>query len=219
VSLYRAHLNGTGHEHLIRDSLYVHAFRNAADASLETLDNRLRRAAGATLSRIGAADLRALEPALSHDFKAAVVIEGQARAISPGQIGQVLSGKLRQMGGEIERAEVRAIAPAEGGGWRIETQGGGQHAPKLVIAMGVWSAELLKPLGVRIPLEAERGYHVSFTDPGVTLNNSIMDVDMKVVASSMDEGLRIAGTAEFAGLDAPENDRRIRALVTTAVCA
>ena len=82
--------------------------------------------------------------------------------------------------------------------------------------MGVWSPELLKPLGVRIPLQSERGYHVRFTEPGIELNNSVMDVDMKVVASSMADGLRVAGTAEFAGLDSPISESRLKALVTLA---
>jgi len=45
------------------------------------------------------------------------------------------------------------------------------------------------------------------------LNNSVMDMDLKMVASSMEEGVRIAGTAEFAGLDYPKNQKRISGLV------
>ena len=216
ITLFRHHLHGTGHEGLIRDSYYIHAFRKAAAARLDTFDNQLRRSAGAELDRIGATELRALEPALSPEFQAAIVIKGQARALSPGRIGQVLADKLRKMGGEILRAEIRSIRPKEGGGWTIETDRGSLTAPKLVLAMGVWSAQLLKPLGIRIPLQSERGYHVCFGDPGIILNNSIMDVDMKIVASSMEDGLRVAGTAEFAGLDAPENETRIKALVKVA---
>jgi D-amino-acid dehydrogenase len=65
-------------------------------------------------------------------------------------------------------------------------------------------------LGVRVPLEAERGYHLVFTDPGLTLNHSILDADRTFVTSSMEMGVRSAGTAEFAGLDAPPNYRRAR---------
>ena len=216
VSLYRQHLAGTGHEDLIRDSYYIHVFRNADAASLDSLDNRLRRAAGAELERVGPADLRALEPALSHDYKAAIVIKGQARALSPGRIGKVLAEKFQRLGGLLQRASVREIRPAEGGGWTCVTDAGHVTTPKLVLAMGVWSAELLKPLGIRIPLQSERGYHVSFTAPGITLNNSIMDTERKYVASSMEDGLRVAGTAEFAGLDAPINEKRLQGLVTLA---
>lgn len=216
ITLYRRHLAGTGHEGLLRDSLYIYAYRNGQVARLDTLDHELRRAAGAGIARVGGDELRRLEPALSRDYQAAVVVEGQARALSPGRIGKVLSEKFRALGGEIQQATVREIRPLEQGGWCYVADGARHEVPRLVLAMGVWSAELLRPLGIRIPLQAERGYHVCFTKPGVALNNLVMDVDMKFVASSMEEGLRVAGTAEFAGLDAPMDERRAKVLATQA---
>ncbi|UWQ91874.1 FAD-binding oxidoreductase [Rhodobacteraceae bacterium M382] len=216
VDLFRQHLAGTGHEDLVQDSYYVHAFRNSEAANLDTVEYRMRRDKGADLERITAADLQSLEPALTHDFQAAILIKGQARALSPGRIGTVLADKFRAMGGEILRQSVRAILPIEGGGWRYVTDSGEETVPKLVLAMGVWSAELLKPLGINIPMQSERGYHVSFQNPGLALNNSVMDMDMKFVASLMEDGLRVAGTAEFAGLDAPINQSRLDGLVKLA---
>lgn len=215
VSLFRQHLAGTGREDLIRDSIYVHAFRNPAEADLLDLGYAIRREKGARIERIGAADLRDLEPDLSPEFQAAILIHDQARAMSPGEIGTVLADKFRRMGGEILRRTVTAIRPTEWG-WVCDTPEGELKSPKLVLALGVWSARLLKPLGINIPLESERGYHVSFPDPGVSLNHSVMDMDMKFVASSMADGLRVAGTAEFAGLDAPENEKRLTGLIRLA---
>jgi len=216
IDLYRRHLKGTGHEVLIRDSYYVHAYRDASAARLDTLDTELRRRAGAEVERIDAADLRALEPALSPDFTAAVLIKGQARALSPGQLGAVLADKFQQLGGRLRQTSVQSLHRQDDGGWLCRTDQGDLKAAKIVLAMGVWSARLLSPLGVHIPLEAERGYHVTFTKPGITLNHSVMDAEMKFVASSMTDGLRVAGTAEFAGLDAALNKRRLDGLVRLA---
>ncbi len=216
VEGFRLHLAGTGHESLVKDSYYVHASRNPEEADLNSLGNRLRAAQGADMERIGAAELRDLEPALTPEFQAAILIKGQARALSPGRIGAVLAEKFQSMGGDIQTRTVRGILPAETGGWTYTTDAGQDWTPKLVLAMGVWSGELLKPLGIKIPMESERGYHVSFRSPGVALNNSIMDMDMKFVASSMEEGLRVAGTAEFAGLDRPVNQKRLDGLVELA---
>ncbi|UWQ35483.1 FAD-dependent oxidoreductase (plasmid) [Leisingera sp. M527] len=216
VEGFRVHLAGTGHEDLVQDSYYVHASRNPDEADLNSTGNRLRAAQGAEMERIGAAELRDLEPALTPEFQAAILIKGQARAVSPGRIGTVLAEKFRSMGGEILQQTVRGILPAQTGGWTYTTEAGQEWTPKLVLAMGVWSGELLKPLGIKIPMESERGYHVSFKNPGVALNNSIMDMDMKFVASSMEEGLRVAGTAEFAGLDQPLNQKRLDGLAELA---
>lgn len=212
VSLFRSLLQGTGHEHLLRDSYYVHAFRSTESAGELSSDYTMRQELGAPIERIGAGDLRDLEPDLSQEFQAAILLKGQARATSPGRIGTVLAEKFSTLGGEIIREEVTAIRPETEGGWSYDTASGRRQTPKLVLALGAWSAQLLKPLGIRIPLEAERGYHVSFADPGVRLNHSVMDMDMKFVASSMEEGLRVAGTAEFAGLDAPINQKRLDGL-------
>ncbi|AHD03494.1 NAD(P)/FAD-dependent oxidoreductase [Leisingera methylohalidivorans] len=216
VDSYRLHLAGTGHEDLVQDSYYIHASRNPEEADLNSTGNRLRAAQGAEMERIGAAELRALEPALTPEFQAAVLIKGQARATSPGRIGTVLAEKFQSIGGEILTRTVRGILPSETGGWTYTTGAGQEWTPKLVLAMGVWSGELLKPLGISIPMESERGYHVSFRNPGVALNHSVMDMDMKFVASSMLEGLRVAGTAEFAGLDQPVNQKRLDGLVQLA---
>lgn len=216
VSLFRQHLAGTGQENLIRDSYYVHAFRDGKAADPNSIDYAMRRAKGAEIERISAATLRRLEPSLSQEFKAALIIKGQARALSPGRLGTVLAEKFQRLGGELVQQSVRAIHPVESGGWRYHSEQGEGWTPKLVLSMGVWSTELLKPLGVHIPLQSERGYHVSFSNPGVDLNHSVMDMDMKFVASSMEEGLRVAGTAEFAGLDAPINKKRLEGLIHLA---
>ncbi|MGB0902956.1 NAD(P)/FAD-dependent oxidoreductase [Halocynthiibacter sp.] len=216
VTLFRQHLAGTGHENLLQDSMYVHAFRDARHANINSTDYEIRREKGAELEIIQAADLRDLEPDLNPDFKAAILIKGQARALSPGRICEVLTDKFRALGGTVLQAEIKAILPQDDQSWKISTSAGLLESPKIVLAMGVWAAELLKPLGIHIPMEAERGYHVEFSDPGVQLNNSIMDMDMKFVGSSMEGGLRVAGTAEFAGLDQPANDKRLQGLIKLA---
>ena len=90
VGLYLELLKGSGHESLLRDSYYVHAFRQGEQANLDSLDYKLRRAKGAELEKINRQDLLELAPALSDQFQAAILIKGQARNLSPGKIGQVL---------------------------------------------------------------------------------------------------------------------------------
>ena len=156
-----------------------------------------------------------LEPALSRTITAAPVLD-------QGQQARVAwirerSGKhaCQQSAVDGRRAStartVKRLSPINvtaAGRWRNATEDVEMTAKCLVIAAGAWSARLLSPLGVHVPLEAERGYHLVLRDPGVTLNNSIMDTEHKFVASSMRAGVRCAGTAEFAGLDAPPDYRR-----------
>lgn len=207
IDLYRKHLNGTGHEHLIRDSAYVHAFRDARRASLDDLGYRIRKERGATLELVGADELRRIEPALSHDFAAAVLIHNQARAVSPGRLGAVLAEKAMRMGAEFVRDEIRSIRSSDAV-WTVECAARSYRAEQLVLSLGAWSVDILKSLGANVPLMTERGYHIEYASADFTLNNSIMDVDAKVVASSMEYGLRVAGQAEFAANDTPPNPKR-----------
>lgn len=218
IDLYRRHLDGTGHGGLIRDACYVHAFRDGRKATLDGLDARLRLERGAAMEVVGRDRLAEVEPALGPAFAAAIVIAGQARVLSPGRLGRVLADKARGLGATILRARVTGIG-RDGDGWAIRTGDGVLTAPSVVVAMGAWSGDLLAGIGRRVPLMAERGYHVAFARPGIEIRHSVMDVDAKVVASSMEDGVRVAGQAEFAPLDAPADPGREARLTRIARAA
>lgn len=212
IDLYRRHLSGTGQDHLVKDAYYIHAFRAAHQADLSDLGYRLRKEKGAEMEVVGPEDLRTLEPALGPDFNAAILIKGQARADAPGTVCAAIAEKARALGVEFFTDEVHDLTPCEAG-WRIHCASGPRHSERVVVAMGIWSAALLKGTGLNLPLQAERGYHVQFEDPGVALTHSVMDVDRKVVLSTMEGRIRIAGQAEFAAIDAPPDPAR-KALLT-----
>ncbi len=212
IALFKKHLAGTGHEDLVRDSYFVHAYRDASKVNTDGLEWDLRRGRGADVSVTDGAELRRIEPALSTVYKAAILIKGQARARDPGRIGSVLTEKFRALGGEVERRAVKGLTPLAKG-WKIDTDQGPTEADDVVISAGAWSADLLKSLGVKVPLRPERGYHIMFENPQVELNNSVLDVDMKFVSSTMTGGLRSAGTIEFTRRDAPPTERRANMLI------
>ncbi len=212
VELYRRHLAGTGKEHLLRDSYYLQVHRKPLAIDPDDLTIRLRAERGAPMEIVDGDQLREIEPALSGDYQSALVIKDQARALSPGDLGKALADKARTMGALVKRMDVKRLSPVENGGWRIETAEGNLDAVHLLIAAGPWSTGLLEPLGIDLPLAYERGYHLEFRNPGVELKHSIMDLEHKFVTSAMSSGIRSAGTAEFAGIDTPPDDRRAEIL-------
>ena len=216
VDLYRQLLEGTGSEHLIVESMYVHVSRNEDAVDLNSLAWKLREERGVPIEVVGPERLREVEPDLSPAYKTGVLMKGQARAIDPGGVGKALAEKAKRMGADFLKAGVHRIEQSPTGEWNIHTDAGERKAVNLIIAAGAWSARLLEPLGYDLPLEAERGYHLIFQNPGITVNNSIMDADAKFVASSMAAGVRCAGTAEFAGLDALPDYRRAQVFVRLA---
>jgi D-amino-acid dehydrogenase len=210
LDMYHQLLRGTGAESLAKDCYYLHVYRSADGANPDALGWRLRQERGVPLEVMTGDEVRELEPELSPQIKSAMVIKQQGRTINPGRLGKVLAAKAEAQGVKFLRGKVEEIIPESDGACRIETDQGSYNTKTVVLAAGAWSAKLLFSLGIRMPLEAERGYHLVFKDPGLSLTHSIMDADRKFVASSMEMGVRAAGTAEFAGLDAPPNYRRAR---------
>ena len=81
-------------------------------------------------------------------------------------------------------------------------------ASAVVICSGAWSAKLVHPLGVKVPLQSERGYHIDLWSPSVTPQMPIMIAAGKFVATPMEGRLRFAGVLEFGGLNAPRSKLR-----------
>ena len=205
VAAYKKRLDGTGKEHLVCDSLYVHVYRNPKSASLDHLGWQLRQARQVPIELIDKAALREIEPEIADQYQAAILIKQQGRASDPAGIGIALAEKALAKGASHLQTKVQEINPYQGEGCRLVTDQGEYKAEKIVLAAGVWSCRLLERFGIKLPLEAERGYHLVLRNPGVTINNSVMDAEQKYVASLMKAGVRVAGTAEFAGIDAAPN--------------
>lgn len=208
VEYFRQLLAGSGHESLVADSSYLHVTRRPDGLNENDAGWRMRREHGAPLRVVGPAEIREMEPDLSPDFVKGIVIGAQGRVTNPGRLVKVLGERVLDGGGRFRRVDVKAAQPRPGGGALLHTDGGVIEAPRLVIAAGAWSRKLVAAFGMNVPLQGERGYHMEFRDPGVAINNSVHDADRVFVASSMEGGVRCAGTSEFNHLDAAPDWRR-----------
>ena len=207
IDLYRKHLNGTGHEGLVKDTLYLHLVRNEKDATLDDLGYRIRLQKGVKIEIVKGPILRELEPFLSSKFEAGIVTHDVARCLSPGRLGAVLARKAKVQGADIIKDEILEINRT-GENWYLKGKECQYTSQSLVIAAGAWSRELLSIIGVSVPLIAERGYHIHCTEPGIEVNNSVVYSEGGVIASSMEGGVRVAGQAEFGPIDAPPDPQR-----------
>lgn len=201
-----------GCDNLVARSHYLHAYRSRAAYEADALAWQLRRELGIGVRELNADELRDAEPALGDGFACGVLLEGHAIALDPGGLVRGLASDFTARQGRLRRAEVRALEVSGDGEVTLHTDVGEITADTLVLAAGAWSARLARQLGHRFPLVAERGYHVMYAQPGVQLRQPVMFAEAKFVANSMAHGLRLAGTAEFAGADRPANPKRWKAL-------
>jgi D-amino-acid dehydrogenase len=82
-------------------------------------------------------------------------------------------------------------------------------ARQVLIACGAHSARLTAALtGKKVPLDTERGYHLMLPHEHGRLPFAVTSLERKFIMTPMTDGLRLAGTVEFAGLDRPPNMER-----------
>jgi len=147
-------------------------------------------------------DLAELEPHLQGYAGALWTTEAGAVA-DPGAACEAYARLFLDGGGRIETAAVRCLVPGRRG-VAVETDAGRLSAPVTVVALGAWSARALAPLGYRIPLVAERGYHRHFAPvEGRPLGRPVHDVGGGYVVAPQRRGLRLTSGTELSPIDAP----------------
>ena len=200
---------GTGAERWLKSHDYVFIYRRSADIRADNFARTVRREHGFEAREIGRDELLDLAPGLGPDYTAGLYYTNHGFCANPGAYVKDLAGHFVAQGGILECAEVTAIhsqsVPVE-----VVAQGRTFTGDQVVIAAGAHSARLAAMVGVRFPLEAERGYHVEFEASNRTPKVPMMVSDKKLVVAPMAGGLRLAGLAEFGGLDAPESAAPIR---------
>ncbi len=161
--------------------------------------------------------LRQIYPEISPGVSHGLLIPGNAFTVSPQRLVRTLGRLLVDAGGEIIAERALKVIPRGGGdGFLIMTNIANHTARRIVLATGAWTRELLDPLGIRIPLETERGYHAMMPSPNITLKIPMSIKNRGFGLTSMEEGLRAGGTVEFGGLRAEPDERRAMLLVTHA---
>ncbi len=122
-------------------------------------------------------------------------------------------GELLEMeGGRIVGEKALKLLPMEGGGWFVFSNIDNHRVDAVVVATGAWSRSLLDPLGVKVSLQAERGYHAFLPEPTTTLSLPVSFKSRGFALTPMEGGLRAAGTVEIDDLDAPPDERRVQVL-------
>ena len=210
-------LLGDGLYHdLIRPSGQVHVWEDEAESPSEQVERQVRARHGIESQALSADDLRQMFPGIARDIKRGLLIPGNGYTVSPQRAVRSLAELYRAAGGEIIDERAMKLIPRAEGGFMVMTNVANRGAPHVVVAAGAWSAQLLSPLGVHVPLETERGYHAMLFGPSVRPPMPISSKDRGFGITPMEDGVRIAGTVEIAGLDAPPNEQRAKVLVEHA---
>lgn len=197
----------------ISGQLYVSSKPGPMDSELA---RELRQTAGIRAEHITGGDIRDLEPSLSSEYQTALLLPDNGTCLNPQRLVQTIAAHVQRNGGTVLEGEVHGFRFGPNGPVAAQTSLGEVSFKHLVLAAGAWSNRLSKQLGLDVLLEAERGYHVTLTDPGLMPRRPVTNRDFSFATAPMEMGLRFAGTAEYAGLDAAPNWGRAHVLLKHA---
>ena len=199
---HQALTSGTDAAKWIQESDYIFVYKDRAAYEADAYTWELRRLAGFVPELIEGDAVQEAEPILSRDMKLLAVMKNHGFILNPGSYVADLARVFQEMGGTLVKGSVRDFDLSGGHIRAVDTDQGRFTCDQAVLATGVWSKPLMKKLGIKVPLEAERGYHIEFKNPNQLPNNPMMIASTKFVATAMDNGLRCAGIVEYGGLNA-----------------
>ena len=199
---HKALAEGTIAEKWIVPSDYLFLYENRAHFEGDAFGWEIRRKHGFHWEELEGKAFQAYDPVFSEDIGFAAKLADHGHIIDPGRYVKDLAAHVEANGGKIMRANVEDVVRENGQVTGVRAGGETIACDTAIVTAGVWSGPLAKRLGVSVPLESERGYHIELVEPSAMPRSPVMVAAGKFVATPMDGRIRLAGIVEFGGLDA-----------------
>ena len=183
-------------------------FDSDQPGEMELAERGLDRKFGHEVSFYDQAGLQKVYPGLSSAVKRGMLKYGNGHTFSPARLNLALADVLRRDGAQFIAEKAVKIIP-QGSRWQVMTNCGLHETGQLVVAAGIWSRDLLSSLGVKISLTSQRGYHAMLPVGAAEVGIPFIHRGRGIGMTPMTEGLRIAGTVEFGGVDGLPDQARV----------
>jgi D-amino-acid dehydrogenase len=215
LKLHREWIVKAGAPQRIRETGWLKAWRGDVTASAKAQQAALAEF-GVESEVLDRQTISALEPNILPVYRTGLLHTETASVDSPGNVVKAYARMFAGAGGQIRASEIKSVVP-DGEGWRAVLSDGELRSRHVVVALGPWSADLLRTLGYRAPLAFERGYHQEFKpNPARQLLRPIHDADIGFLMTPMEQGVRVTSGVELTDRDAPSNLAQLEASVAAA---
>jgi D-amino-acid dehydrogenase len=173
-------------------------------------DAALLRGFGLTVDEFGGAEARRREPAFTEHVVAAIHYVDSAIA-EPRRYVVELADRATRHGASVRTsAQVSRIEMRDGRFITAHLNNGDVVTGEtLVLAAGSWTTNLAAAIGVNVPMQPAKGYHLELTAPRPIVSTACVLAERAVAATPMNSGLRLAGTVELSGLNHHLVQRRL----------
>jgi len=203
VAEHKLLLDESGAMKYLRENGWLTIYRS--DAAFEAMQPQLEFGAtiGVAAEALDTGAVLALEPSLHPVFRHALMWPDVASLSNPLMVTRAYAARFAALGGRFVNGDARSLRRSENR-WRVDTEQGPVDAGDVVVALGPWSTDVLKPLGVEIPLGIKRGYHRHYATSGnAALSRPVIDIEYGYALAPMEQESRLTTGAEFAARDAP----------------
>ncbi len=200
-----------GAQDLFRQNGCLYVYDSRAAFAGASWDVALRRHHGIRQEVLAPEAVAALEPNLP-PFPGGGLFFRDAMSLSdPGAMMRRLTAGAKAAGVRFLTASIGRIERVAEG-VRATNTGFSLVAKTVVIAAGAHSKALAAQAGNRVPLDTERGYHVEYDMKTLPVSRPVCPAARGLYLVPMQGRLRVAGTVELGGVNAPANPRRIALL-------
>jgi glycine/D-amino acid oxidase-like deaminating enzyme len=192
-----------------RECLYLYSSAKTFESSASTLE--LRRSLGVDFQVYNSAEVRQLEPQLDSIFDRGVMFNGSWFLSDPSLFLNSLQEWLIESGMQVQRCAVNELKP-QANGVLLKTTTGDVGSDFVAVCAGAFSQPFASQCGDHLPLETERGYHITYPGTSGLISRPIGWAERGLYMTPMEQGIRVAGTVELGGMGPIKNDRLLRLL-------
>ena len=206
----------SGATRYLRKTGWLKLYRSDAGFAAIARELSLAGEYGVAHQRLDRDGALAMEPSLGLVFRHAVYWPGAASISNPLAVTRAYAARFGALGGVVLTGDARSLHRSDGH-WRIDTAGGPLDAEQVVVALGPFAPDVLRRLGVKLPLGIKRGYHRHFRPAGnASLARPVVDAEVGYCLAPMEQGIRLTTGAEIAARDAPPSPAQFRRLMPAA---
>lgn len=195
----------------LRQTHYMRVWENAQGVGAARAEQDFYCAWGIGAQFADSEQVAALEPALRGRINHAILLPDAHRVGDPYLLSEALFKRFIERGGVLRQEQVHSLRPVDS---QVElVSASTMHTfSNAIVCGGAHSSALLATLGIRVPLMAERGYHLNLAQVHGLINGPICSAERNVFISPLDGGLRIVGFSELGGVHLPANPARYATL-------
>ncbi|MEO9649557.1 MAG: FAD-binding oxidoreductase [Roseobacter sp.] len=199
--------DGTDAQRHITPCDFAVLYQDRAAFEGDALGWKIRRDLGFKWSEHDGPLRQSYDSVFAKDFGFLAALSEHGQITDPGAYMHDLRVFFERSGGTIVNDQVRDVLQQNGRATGVMTEKGAILGDRVAITAGAWSPLLVEKLGVKIPVEAESGYHLEFWDPSFLPRSPTLVPSKKLIFSPMKGRLRVAGAVEFGGLKNAGQDK------------